>query len=78
MDFGAVLQTVTGFLDEKGLRYAVIGGGALAAYGLPRTTRDLDLVVESAAQNELVQHLESLGYATLHRSSGRITLIDMA
>jgi hypothetical protein len=39
-------------------------------YGLPRTTLDLDLVVDSAAQEDLIRFLESLGYQTLHRSSG--------
>ncbi len=70
MDFAAVLETVTGFLDGKGVRYAVIGGVALAAYGLPRTTVDLDLVVEAEAQEALISFLEPLGFATLHRSSG--------
>ena len=70
MEFGKVLGLVSGFLDEKGFRYAVIGAVALAAYGLPRTTVDLDLVVESSAQDDLIQFLESLGYQTLHRSSG--------
>lgn len=70
MDFAAVLETVTGFLDGKGFRYAVIGGVALAAYGLPRTTLDLDLVVEAEAQEALVSFLESAGFETLHRSPG--------
>ncbi len=33
-------------------------------------TLDLDLVTESAAQDELVEYLESMGYETLHRSPG--------
>jgi hypothetical protein len=70
LDFGNVLGIISGFLDEKGFRYAVIGAVALAAYGLPRTTVDLDLVVEASAQDDLVRFLESLGYETLHRSSG--------
>lgn len=70
MDFGIVLVAISKFLDEKGYRHAVIGGVALAAYGLPRTTVDLDLVVESSAQDDLIQFLESQGYQTLHRSTG--------
>ena len=70
MDFGKVIGVLTGFLEEKGFRYAVIGGVALVVYGLPRTTVDLDLVVESAAQDDLIRFLESRGYETLHRSSG--------
>lgn len=70
MDFGYVLGVISAYLEEKGFRYAVIGGVALVAYGLPRTTVDLDLVVESVAQGDLVRFLESRGYQTLHRSSG--------
>ncbi len=54
MDFAAALETVSRFLDGKELRYAVIGGVALAAYGLPRTTLDLDFVVDGEAQEALV------------------------
>lgn len=42
----------------------------MAAYGLPRTTLDLDLVVDEGCQAELIRHLEGLGYETLHRSMG--------
>ncbi|HEX3532073.1 MAG TPA: hypothetical protein VH988_33860 [Thermoanaerobaculia bacterium] len=70
MDFAGVLQAVTGFLDHQGARYAVIGGVALVMYGLPRTTLDLDLVVDSAVQDQLIEWLEAQGYQTLHRSSG--------
>ena len=42
----------------------------MAAYGLPRTTLDLDLVVEGRSQEELVRYLESVGYQTLNRSAG--------
>lgn len=70
MDFGIVLDTVSKFLEEKGYRHAVIGGVALASYGMPRTTLDVDFVVESSAQDGLIQFLESRGYQTLHRSTG--------
>jgi hypothetical protein len=70
VNFGLVLRTVSGFLAGRGYRFALIGGVALAAYGLVRTTLDLDLVVESRCQDDLVAFLESLGFGTLHRSSG--------
>lgn len=70
MDFDGVFQTVSGFLNEKGIRYAVIGGIALASYGLVRNTKDLDLVVEASGQDAIIQFLESRGYKTLHRSTG--------
>ena len=70
MDFGAVLRMVSAFLDSKGYRFALIGGVALAAYGLARTTLDLDLLVESRGQEDLIAFLEANGFATLHRSTG--------
>lgn len=57
-------------LDAGDYRWALIGGLAMAAYGWPRTTLDLDLVVEAAAQDDAVEGLERLGYRTLYRSAG--------
>jgi hypothetical protein len=73
LNFGAVLGVVSAFLDEKGCQHAVIGGVALISYGLPRTTLDLDFVVESKAQDDLIAFLESRGYETLGRSKGYST-----
>jgi hypothetical protein len=70
VDFAAELRAVHDFLDVRGFRSAVIGGVALAAYGHPRMTLDLDVVTESAAQDALVTFMESRGFTTLHRSSG--------
>jgi hypothetical protein len=70
VDFAAELSAVDEFLGSRGFRSAVIGGVALAAYGHPRMTLDLDVVTESAAQEALVAFMESRGFTTLHRSSG--------
>lgn len=70
MEFERVLGTLQRFFEEIGARYAVVGGFGLHAYGLPRATFDLDLVTEAAARERLVEHLEALGYRTLHVSSG--------
>lgn len=70
MDFAATLESVRAFLASRGYRQALVGGVAMAAYGLARTTLDLDLVTDAAAQAELVEFLEGKGYQTLHRSPG--------
>jgi hypothetical protein len=70
VDFAGELDVVTGFLAKGHFRVAVIGGVALAAYGHPRMTLDLDIVTEGAAQETLVAFMESEGFLTLHRSSG--------
>src|ERR671913_540445 len=70
MDFAGELLAVHEFLDARGFRSAVIGGVALAAYGHPRMTLDLDVVTESLAQPSVVPFMEARGFTTLHRSSG--------
>lgn len=70
MDFVAGLDLIAGFLAGRAGRSAVIGGIALAAYGNPRTTIDLDFIVEGELQDELIAFLEVQGFETLHRSSG--------
>ena len=70
MDFARELDAVRTFLAQGGFRGAVIGGVALAAYGHPRMTLDLDVVTEAAAQESLVAFMESRGFVTLHRSTG--------
>jgi hypothetical protein len=70
VDFVAELSAVGEFLAARGFRSAVIGGVALAAYGHPRMTLDLDMVTEMQAQEGLVAFMESRGFTTLHRSTG--------
>lgn len=49
--------TVLAALERAGVRYAVIGGLAMAAHGFDRATRDLDLFVAPDAYN--VQRLRA-------------------
>ncbi len=57
------------FADEE-IEYALIGGVAVHCYGYSRATRDVDFAVRSENQDEIVAHLETLGFETLYRSSG--------
>jgi len=70
MDFSSALTTIATFLDENEIRYALIGGLALAAYGNPRSTLDIDLVVEHLHQQPIIDFMEASGFETLHRSEG--------
>jgi hypothetical protein len=70
VNFAAALDRVDGILRSGRWRWAVTGGVALAAYGNPRVTLDLDIVTEAAAQPAVVASLEAAGYETLYRSSG--------
>ena len=54
-------------LGANGVEYLVVGGYALAAYGRPRYTGDLDLWVGNEAANieRLLTALASFGFASL-------------
>lgn len=51
-------------LDKNGVDYVLIGGLAVALYGIPRTTGDVDLMVNLDAQNllKLVKTMNELGF----------------
>lgn len=70
MRFDEVLATFVGFFDREGLRYAVIGGLAMQAFGYSRFTRDIDFVAERRERDRIIAFAESLGYETLHLSEG--------
>lgn len=38
-------KTITSALNETGIEYAVCGGWAMAIHGLPRATKDIDLLI---------------------------------
>lgn len=65
MQFREVLESVSDFLEQAKLRHALAGGVALACYGSPRATADIDMLVEEAARAPGISFLESLGYETL-------------
>lgn len=64
---GQDIRDVLGLLEAHGVRYLVVGGFAVAAHGLPRYTKDLDLWVECSADNaaRLVRALAAFGFASL-------------
>jgi hypothetical protein len=51
-------------LDNIGLRYAIVGGLAVSAWALPRSTRDVDLYVEIPTElhSRLQTELEAQGF----------------
>lgn len=57
-DLHALLEA----LDERGVRFVVIGGVAVGAHGYPRATADLDVVPDPDPENldRLIGALESL------------------
>jgi hypothetical protein len=68
MQFDEVLRTWKGFFEKEEIRYVLIGGMAMKAWGRVRLTKDVDFAVDRANQPGVVSFAESLGYETLHVS----------
>jgi hypothetical protein len=68
VDFARVLREVAGALQGERVPFALIGGFALAALGVPRTTGDVDFLVEGARADDVERLVQGLGYETLFRS----------
>jgi len=62
------LRQVTAALEEAGIRYAVIGGNAVAAWisrvdpAATRTTKDVDLLVDRASLDRVTAVMQQLGF----------------
>jgi hypothetical protein len=65
MQFDEVLEAFTAYFERERIRYAVIGGLAVHAWGGSRLTRDVDFVADRSERERIVTFAESLGYETL-------------
>jgi hypothetical protein len=70
MNFANVLRMFGGFFERERIRYAVVGGVAVTAWGRVRSTKDVDFAIDGHAQGRVVAFAESLGYETLFVSHG--------
>jgi len=70
LNFKKIFQQITGFFEKEQISYALIGAFALKAYGYVRATQDLDFLIRAEDQEKVIRYFESIGYETLHRSSG--------
>lgn len=64
MSLPEVFQRITAALDHAGIAYMLTGSFASAHYGAPRSTQDIDLVIETTASQlrSFVQSLPSDEY----------------
>lgn len=63
-DIGAALRDITRVMERLAIPYAVIGGVAVRAYGIPRPTYDLDFTISIPRHlmRELFDAVEADGY----------------
>jgi hypothetical protein len=59
-----LLSRITAAFDAAAIQYMLVGSFASTYYGLPRSTLDIDFVIEATAQQvrDLIQHLPSEAY----------------
>ena len=62
VDLVAELEAVTRALGEAGVRYAVCGGVAVTAHGAPRSTEDLDVLVDQSHVARAIEAVRAVGY----------------
>lgn len=53
MKLPEVLRNITGALEKAGITYMLTGSFASAYHGSPRTTQDIDMVIEATAEQLL-------------------------
>jgi hypothetical protein len=64
-DLSGVIENIARLFDSLDVRYAIMGGIAVRAYGIPRATYDVDFTaaIEEANLPGLFEGVQALGYA---------------
>ncbi|MEO0129400.1 MAG: nucleotidyltransferase [candidate division WOR-3 bacterium] len=68
MKFRKVLFSLTKNFVKHNVRYALIGGFSLFAFGIPRTTVDLDFLIHRDDLKKLDEIMKNLGYKLIFRT----------
>ncbi|MBL9218341.1 MAG: nucleotidyltransferase [Opitutaceae bacterium] len=68
MNFELVIRRVVEAMEAEGIRYALIGGFAMALRGVQRATMDLDFILMLEDMRRADAILRGLGYECLHQS----------
>lgn len=68
MDLERVLRELATRFRDGEVRYGLTGGYAVAIHGHPRTTVDLDFLVDRADLGKIDEILHDMGYEIVHRS----------
>lgn len=66
---GKQIAEVAATLTAARVRFALIGGLALASHKVVRATQDVDLLTDADKADEIEAELSKLGYRCLHRSA---------
>lgn len=69
MKFGKVLPILFKELQGQGVDFAMIGGVALYAYGIERTTFDIDFMIFATDAEKVDAMMQAHGYRVLNRTA---------
>lgn len=75
MDFTTVFRFLIAEFSRRKIDFALVGGFALQAAGVTRTTRDIDLVILSQASPVVKELMLSHGYTLAHESGDILNFI---
>ncbi len=68
MDFKLVLEKLLSAFDEHNIHYALMGGMALGAWGIPRATVDVDFLVNRDDMEIVDTIMQGLGYECKYKT----------
>jgi hypothetical protein len=68
MDFKTVLSKLLSAFEAHNIRYALMGGFAMGAWGVPRGTVDMDFLVHRDDMEEVDGIMEGLGYECKYKT----------
>jgi hypothetical protein len=68
MDFKQVTEKLLSAFQKEGIHYALMGGFALGAWGVPRTTVDIDFLIHRDDVAKVHIIMTGLGYACCYQT----------
>lgn len=70
-DYKELLQ----LLNENQVEYVIVGGYAMAFYGVPRTTKDIDILINPSVANikRIIKVLDQFGFSSLELTEEELT-----
>ncbi len=69
MSLKDTLSKATDTLKKESISHALIGGFALAAYGVARATQDIDLLVDGSDKQKVKEIMIVAGFKVVHESN---------
>jgi hypothetical protein len=70
------IEFVGNLADEQGIDWAICGGIAMAIYGSPRNTKDVDLIASQILPLEITRNLSFGGHRYSIKTKKRIVEVD--